>query len=113
MSDSNDKVIATATSFKFDCNLCGKGGHKAKDCPQCDKIKCEYCGQLGHKKAICWKLEANKSKRPEWWMEAVAVSVDDGKIILRQIVQIQTLKWFCKLYCCTVVSAQKVVSKLP
>ncbi len=45
MSDSNDDVIAAVmTSFKFDCNLCGKGGHKARDCPQCDKIKCKHCG---------------------------------------------------------------------
>jgi hypothetical protein len=53
MSDSKDKVIETATSFKFNCDLCGKGGHKAKDCPQRDKIKCKHCGQLGHKKATC------------------------------------------------------------
>jgi hypothetical protein len=81
MSDSNNEVIATAKSFKFNCNLCGKGGHKAKDCPQHDKIKCEHCHQLRHKKVTCWKLEANKSKRPEWWMDTVAVSIDDGKII--------------------------------
>jgi hypothetical protein len=42
MIDSYNKVIAIATSFKFDCNFCGKGGHKANDCPQCDKIKCEH-----------------------------------------------------------------------
>ncbi len=53
MIDSYNNVIATATSFKFDCNLCGKGEHKAKDCPQGDKIKCEHCSQLGHKKATC------------------------------------------------------------
>jgi hypothetical protein len=82
MSDSDNKVIATATSFKFDCNLCGRGEHKAKDCPQHDKIKCEHCSQFGHKKATYWKLEANKSNRPEWWMDTAAVSIDDSKIIL-------------------------------
>ncbi len=53
MSDRDNKVIATATSFKFNCNLCEKGGHKAKHCPQHDKIKCEHCGQSGHKKTTC------------------------------------------------------------
>jgi hypothetical protein len=75
-------VIVTVTAFKFDCNLCGKGGHKARDCPQHDKIICKHCSQLGHKKETCWKLEANKSKRPEWWMDTAAVSIDDGEIIL-------------------------------
>ncbi len=28
MIDSNNKVIVTVASFKFNCNLCGKGGHK-------------------------------------------------------------------------------------
>jgi hypothetical protein len=42
-SDSKDEVIATVTAFKFNCNLCGKGRHKARDCPQCDKIKCKHC----------------------------------------------------------------------
>ncbi len=44
MSDSNNNVIATVTSFKFNCNLCGMGRHKVKDCPQRGKIKCEHCG---------------------------------------------------------------------
>jgi hypothetical protein len=43
-SDSKDEVIATVTAFKFDCNLYGKGRHKARDCPQHDKIKCKHCG---------------------------------------------------------------------
>jgi hypothetical protein len=82
MCDSLNEVIVTATSFKFDCNLCGKGGHKVRDCPQRHKIKCKLCSNLGHKKETCWKLEANKSQRPEWWIDMAAVSVDDGKIIL-------------------------------
>ncbi len=53
-----------------------------RDCPQRDKIKCKHCGQLGCKQETYWKLEANKSKRPEWWIDTAAVSVDDGKIIL-------------------------------
>ncbi len=40
----DDKVIATATEFKFSCNLCGKNKHKANHCPQRDKIKCKHCG---------------------------------------------------------------------
>jgi hypothetical protein len=43
-SDSKDKVNVTTTSFKYDCNLCGKGRHKAMDCPQHDKVKCKHCG---------------------------------------------------------------------
>jgi hypothetical protein len=82
MSDSEDKVIAAVTAFNFDCNLCGKGGHKARDCPQRDKIKCKHCSQLRHKKETCWKIEANKSKRPEWWIDTAAVSADDGEVIL-------------------------------
>ncbi len=34
LSDSKDDVIWTVTAFKFDCNLCGMGKHKARDCPQ-------------------------------------------------------------------------------
>jgi hypothetical protein len=43
MSDSKDKLIAAVIAFKFDSNLCGKGRHKARDCPKCDKIKCKHC----------------------------------------------------------------------
>jgi hypothetical protein len=83
MSDSEeDKVFAAVTAFMFDCNLCGKGGHKVRDCPQHDKIKCKHCSSLGHKKETCWKLEANKSKRPEWLIGMLVVSADDSKIIL-------------------------------
>ena len=44
-NESNDgKVTLIVTEFKFSCNLCGKSGHKADDCPQQNKIKCEHCG---------------------------------------------------------------------
>ncbi len=44
-SDSkDDKVVMATTEFKLSYNLCGKDGHKAKDCPQRDKIKCTHCG---------------------------------------------------------------------
>jgi len=81
---SDDEVILAATEFKFSCNLCVKGGHKAKDCPQRNKIKCkEHCGRLGHtKRHADWKLKANKSKRPEWWNDMAAVTADEGKILL-------------------------------
>ena len=80
-SDSkDDKVIMAATEFKFSCNLCGKNEHIAKDCPQCDKIKCKHCGKSGHKKATGWKLEANESKRPEWWTDTAAGSADNSKM---------------------------------
>ena len=70
------------TDFKFSCNLCGKKGHKTKDCPQHDKIKWEHCGQSGHKPDTCWKLEVNRSKRPEWWTDMVAASADDSEMLL-------------------------------
>jgi hypothetical protein len=38
--------------------------------------------QSGHKKETCWKIEANQSKRPEWWIDTVAVIADDGMVIL-------------------------------
>ena len=41
---SDDEVIPAVTEFKFSCNLCGKSGHKAKDCPQRNKNKCKHCG---------------------------------------------------------------------
>ncbi len=47
-----------------------------------DKIKCNYCGWLGHKKKTCRKLEVNKSKRPQRWIDMMAVRVDDSEIIL-------------------------------
>ena len=45
MSDSKeDKVVATVTAYKVNCNLCGTSRHKAEDCPQHHKIKCKHCG---------------------------------------------------------------------
>ncbi len=79
---SDDKVILAVTEFKFRCNLCGKSIHKAKDCPQHNNIKCKHCGQLGHMEAACWKLEVNKSKRPEWWTDKEAVTADEDKLLL-------------------------------
>jgi len=37
---------------------------------------------LGHTKATCWKLEVNKSKRPEWWTDMMAVTADEDKLLL-------------------------------
>ncbi len=79
---SDDEVILAATEFKFSCNLSGKSGHKAKDCPQRNNIKCEHCGRLGHTKATCWKLEANKNKRPEWWTDKAAVTADEDEHLI-------------------------------
>ena len=53
-----------------------------KDCPQRNKIKCEHCDRLGHTKATCWKLEVNKSKRPEWWTDMAAVTADEAELLL-------------------------------
>jgi hypothetical protein len=33
-------------------------------------------------KETCWKLEANKRKRPEWWTDMVAATVDEGEHLL-------------------------------
>jgi hypothetical protein len=79
---SDNEAILAVTEFKVSCNLCGKSGHKAKECPQRNKINCEHCGRLGHTKATCWKLEANKSKRPEWWTDKAAVTADEGELLL-------------------------------
>jgi len=79
---SNNEVTLAATELKFSCILCGKGGQKAKDCLQCNKIKCKHCGQLGHTKVTCWKLEANKSKRPEWWNDMAAATADEAELLL-------------------------------
>ncbi len=82
-SDSKDgKVMMAANEFKFGCNLCGKNKHKAKDCPQRDKIKCKHCSKSEHKKTTCWKLKANKSKRLEWWTDTVAASADNSKMLI-------------------------------
>jgi hypothetical protein len=88
-SDNGDDVALAATSFLFNgnCNICGKQGHKASEFCEKHKIKCEHCGRMGHKKEFCWELEANKSKRPDWYMDnsaKVCVEVEDksGEIIL-------------------------------
>ena len=85
-SDSEDDVALAAVSLVFSgkCNICGKQGHKASECPMKHKIKCEHCGRTGHKKDFCWKLEANKSKRPDWYQDnsaAVCVEVEDEIIL--------------------------------
>ena len=68
-SDKEDDVALAATSYLFNgnCNICGKQGHKASECCEKHKIKCEHCGRTGHKKEFCWKLEATKNKRPNWY----------------------------------------------
>lgn len=107
-SSDEDKVILAATEFKFSCNLCGKGGHKAKDCPQRNKIKCEHCGRLGHTKATCWKLEANKSKGRSGGMTWPLRLLMKASSSFEQVgVRMRMLKSFCKLYHCLVVSVQK------
>ncbi len=81
-SDNEDDITLAATSFLFNgnCNICGKQGHKASKCCEKHKIKDEHCGRKGHKKEFCWKLEANKSKRPNLYMNnsaKVCVEVED------------------------------------
>ncbi len=70
-SDNEDNVALAAISFSFkgNCNICGKQGHKASKCCEKHKIKCEHYGRTGHKKEFCWKLEANKIKRPDWYQD--------------------------------------------
>jgi hypothetical protein len=31
--ESDETVLAAVTPFKWSCNICGKEGHKADDCP--------------------------------------------------------------------------------
>jgi hypothetical protein len=78
-SDDEDNVALAATSFLFNgnCNICGKQGHKASKCCEKHKIKCEHCGKTGHKKEFCWKLETNKSKRPDWCQDNSAAACDE------------------------------------
>jgi len=33
-------------------------------------------------KVTCWKLEANKSKRPEWWNDMAAATADEAELLL-------------------------------
>ncbi len=86
-SENEDNAALAATSFLFNgnCNICGKQWHKqASKCCEKHKIKCEHCGRMGHKKEFCWKLEANKSQRPNWYQDnsaAACVEVEE-KIIL-------------------------------
>ena len=36
-----------------------------------------------HTNATCWKLEVNKSKRPEWWTDMAAVTdAYEGELLL-------------------------------
>jgi len=30
----------------------------------------------------CWKVEANKSKRPEWWNDMAVVTADEAELLL-------------------------------
>merc|ERR1712224_562411 len=63
--------------FKGRCNLCGKFGHKAVDCPTKHKKdnggnggdkgrfngKCLYCGKWGHMKQDCKKLKSDRAAK--------------------------------------------------
>ncbi len=88
-SVNKDDITLAATSFLYNgnCNICGKQGHKSSKCHEEHKMKCEHCRRTGHKKEFCWKLEANKSKRSDWYMDnsaKVCVEVENeiGEIIL-------------------------------
>ena len=63
--------------FKGRCNVCGRFGHKAVDCPTKNKKenkgnngdkgrfngKCYYCGKWGHMKQDCKKLKADRAAK--------------------------------------------------
>ena len=67
--DSNDhETSLVAVPFKYNCHVCGKQGHKGKDCPNCQDMKaCGTCGQKGHPEKFCWEKEENASKRTSGW----------------------------------------------
>ncbi len=86
-SDSDKEVALAAVTFKGNCNICGKEGHKASDCPNKKTVKYKNCGKPGHKKEFCWELEANKGKQPAWHpkntqVAAASVDTSDGKDII-------------------------------
>ena len=41
---------AYVTKFNGECHVCGKSGHKAKDCKAC-----AHCKKVGHKEEKCWE----------------------------------------------------------
>ena len=67
--DKTDHETSLATvPFKYNCHVCGKQGHKGKDCPNRQDMKaCGVCGQKGHPEKFCWEKEENASKRPAGW----------------------------------------------
>jgi hypothetical protein len=44
--------VLSAVSFKRNCNICGKEGHKASKCPKKDSVKLKNCGRAWHKKGV-------------------------------------------------------------
>jgi len=83
-SDEDVALAAVVGSFKGKCNVCGKEGHKASECPKKKSVTCRNCMKKGHTEEFCWQLEKNKSRQPEWWKseEQANASVDVEEVIL-------------------------------
>jgi Zinc knuckle len=61
------------TAVNGACYICGKRGHVANRCSNCDNHsadkkstskKCLNCNKKGHLAKDCWFKESNKDKRP-------------------------------------------------
>ena len=61
-SDEDVALAAVVGSFKGKCNVCGKEGHKASECPKKKSVTCRKCTKKGHTEEFCWQLEKNKSR---------------------------------------------------
>ena len=71
--ESGDETIPVLSMVNFNgkCFKCGKDGHMKINCPMLKNGKtCKHCGKLGHDDDVCFTLEKNKHKRPEWWNDS-------------------------------------------
>jgi len=86
---SDDYVLETSLAvapFKYNCYVCGKQGHKGKDCPNRQDMKaCSTCGQKGHPEKFCWEKEENASKRPSGWKSKLESNTAALEVLLASV----------------------------